>query len=121
MNSSIESVIEKKPLNDEKPIIAIDIPRLKPNKLYCNNFTYQCQKPKEILNPYGIYIDINCDGSIEYNLLNKSQVKMLNLGENIVLVKPINLNKSKYLKEIHNINGEITNGEITNGENKKFN
>lgn len=117
MNSSIESAIEKTS-NNEK---SINIPELVSDKLDCNNFTYQCQKPKETLNPYGIYIDINCDGSIESTLLNKSQVKILNLGENIVLVKPINLNKSKYLKEIHNINGKITNSEITNDENKKSN
>ena len=100
----------------EDHIITDNLLKQKQKKINDIKYIYQCEKPKKILNPHSICIEINSDGSSEFNLLNETQVKILNRGENIVLVKPINLDKTKYLTVIHNKNSKITNDENTNGE-----
>ena len=99
MNSSKEPLINQKPLNKEISINDIGLLKPEMNKLNIHYFTYNCDKPKKILNPHGINININTDGSAKFNILNECQVKMLNHGEDIVLLKHTNLDK--YIKEIY--------------------
>ena len=65
---------------------------------------------KRYRDKYGIHIEINNDGSCSFNQFNECQVKMLNRGEDIIMIsKPINLDKTKYIVLKKNANGEIIN------------
>lgn len=79
----------------------------KTNKIEETKMIYQVQKPKKILDPHGVYMEINSDGTIDKYDLSESQVRMLNRGEDILLVKQINLNKYKIEKKNYNKNSEI--------------
>lgn len=62
------------------------------------------QKPKDV---NGIYVEIDKNGKVENYKLSETQVRMLNRGEDILLIKPINLDKTKYKKIIYDKNSEI--------------
>ena len=56
-----------------------------------------------IVKKYITYFEINTDGIINTNELTESQIMMLNNGEDIVIIKNIDLDKTKYKTIIEKI------------------
>lgn len=85
-------------LSDYKSRIDIEYVRYQPKPI----------KPiKPNKNCDGVYIEIGGDSSIKVDKLTEIQSIMLNQGEDIVVVKPINLDKIRY-KTICSIKTKIS-------------
>lgn len=59
------------------------------------------QKPKDIC---GNYMEIDKNGKVDNYVLSETQVRMLNRGEDIIMLKPIKLDRTKYKIYVKNKN-----------------
>lgn len=59
------------------------------------------QKPKNVC---GIYMEIDKNGKVDNYELSETQVKMLNRDEDIIIFKPIKLDRTKYKTYVINKN-----------------